>query len=554
MRGRGMGRTTVRFSFNRPIVALEDGFQLKYNCSIEDMQIISVNNDSGSNNYYAIHSDQGLLFKAKVIRCHVRTVKQTPTSTDNSGGNGIVFGVGTWEGQVIEFIDCVLEGQTVATEKRNVINSHNTLATSGHLKPSRLTFKNCLITGGFNSVFINDTYSGTENDSIRTKDLWEFLGCTIQGGLNFRSQGGKKNGFSFNFAGSTVDEIRNADSIVNTSLSNYNATSLPMPSTVEYWKNVGATDIAAGDLVAYVYANRDPYWNYSTPINTPIGVEKIPSGTVANFAGIALTNSVAGKFAHIAIGGIAYHNVAYAGIAVGTNVTMSSTGVLSQANWSGIGRVEKKTSTNLLGIKLYPQGTKGNSTPVVSEYSSRLLVGPGNTDDGATPLQVQGQARVSSNVFTTSGGYWMNAVGSFNLGMRQSGGTDLHLRTGGSDRVSIRSTGLVGINTTATSTLHVNGSVAASIRTVTGSTTLASTDYTVRVNNSGTVTMTLPAASGCSGRIYVIKKVSAAANDVSIPNVDGRTITLTIQDTALTVQSDGSVWNAIGIFVNTIIP
>ncbi len=177
MRGRGMGRTTVRFSFNRPIVALEDGFQLKYNCSIEDMQIISVNNDSGTNNYYAIHSDQGLVFKAQVIRCHVRTVKQTPSLTDGSGGNGIVFGVGTWEGQVIEFIDCVLEGQTVATEKRNVINSHNTLATGGHLKPSRLTFKNCLITGGFNSLFINDTYTGTENDSIRTKDLWEFLGC-----------------------------------------------------------------------------------------------------------------------------------------------------------------------------------------------------------------------------------------------------------------------------------------------------------------------------------------------------------------------------------------
>ncbi len=44
---------------------------------------------------------------------------------------------------------------------------------------------------------------------------------------------------------------------------------------------MGATDIAAGDLVAYVYANRDPYWNYSTPVNTPIGIEKIPSGAVS---------------------------------------------------------------------------------------------------------------------------------------------------------------------------------------------------------------------------------------------------------------------------------
>lgn len=108
--------------------------------------------------------------------------------------------------------------------------------------------------------------------------------------------------------------------------------------------------------------------------------------------------------------------------------------------------------------------------------------------------------------------------------------------------------------TSASSKVTIAGSTAFPITTVTGSTTLNTTHYTVLVNNSGTVTMTLPAASGATGRIYVIKKISAASNDVNIPNVDARTITLTIQDSALTVQSDGTVWRAIGLFVNNIIP
>jgi hypothetical protein len=539
MKGRGMGRTVIRFNFNRAIVANSDGFQLKANCKLEDVQVVSVNNASGTNNYYALHSDQGIEFKAQVIRCHLKTVKEIPGSTDASGGNGIVVGIGTWEGQVIEFIDCILEGQTVATEKRNVINSHNSLATSGHLKPSRLTFKNCLITGGFNAVFINDTYTGTEPDSARTKDLWEFLGCTIQGGINFRSQGAKKNGFAFNFAGTTVDEMRNADSIVNTGLSNYDASSLPLPSTVEYWKNVGATNIVAGDLVAYVYANRDPYWNYSTPINIPIGIEKIPSGSTANFAGIALTNSDAGRFAHVAVGGVAYHNVAYAGINVGQNVTMSSVGALAVANGVGIGRVERKTSTNMLGLRLNPQGVKGNNTSAVSGFTSRLLVGSA-VDDGVTPLQVGGQSSFSSNAFMTAGGLWFNAVGAFNLGVYQSGGTDLRLRTGGSDRISIDAVGEITFNR----------AIATPILTVTGNTTLTEAHSTVLVNNAGSVTITLPTASGVSGRAYTIKKLSAAANDVII---SGASVTLTIQGSAVTVQSDGTTYHIIGSHVGAAI-
>lgn len=535
IKGQGMGKTIIRFSFDRAIVGGSDGFQLKTNCTLEDVQIQSINKTAagGSQSFYAVHSDVLGEFNAKVIRCHLRMIKDVQTP-DVSGYNGLVAGVGTWEGQVIEFIDCIIEGQTVAMESRGVLNTHNTLATSNHIKPSRLSFRGCSISGGFNAVFINDTYTGTEHDSIRIKDIWEFIGCDIKGGINFRSQGAKKNGFVFNFSGTSVDEIRNADSIVNTALSNYNASSLPMPATVEYWKNVGASNIVAGDLVAYVYANRDPYWNYSTPINTPIGIEKIPSASVANFAGIALTNSNINAFAHVAIGGIAYHNVAYPSITVGQNVTMSSTGVLALANGVGVGRVEKKTSTNMLGIKLNPAGVKGNNTSVVSGFTSRLLVG-GSADDGVTPLQVTGQSSFSSNMFATSGGLWFNAVGAFNLGIYQSGGTELRLRTAASDRVTIDNAGEITFN----------GAWAPPILATSGNLTLTEAHYTVRVTSSAHA-ITLPAASTCGKRIYVLVNYNTGGNvTISSVNRDGAAVTLLPNNAKWTVQSDGTNWYVI---------
>lgn len=97
--------------------------------------------------------------------------------------------------------------------------------------------------------------------------------------------------------------------------------------------------------------------------------------------------------------------------------------------------------------------------------------------------------------------------------------------------------------------LVVNGNVSTAITTVTGNTTLNATHSTVLVNNSGSVTITLPAASGKTGWIYTIKKVSAASNDVLIdPNgselLDGSSTskTLTLQWSSVTIQSNGTSW------------
>lgn len=100
---------------------------------------------------------------------------------------------------------------------------------------------------------------------------------------------------------------------------------------------------------------------------------------------------------------------------------------------------------------------------------------------------------------------------------------------------------------TPVSTLQSGGSFGAKIRTVTGNTTIAATDYTVLVDSSGGATaITLPNAATASGRMYNIKKVSADGNTITISgdaNIDGAaTATLTNQYKAYTLQCDGSAW------------
>ncbi len=117
------------------------------------------------------------------------------------------------------------------------------------------------------------------------------------------------------------------------------------------------------------------------------------------------------------------------------------------------------------------------------------------------------------------------------------------------ERIRLTAAGLVGVGTsTPNSTLHVSGATSHSITTVTGNTTLDGTHWTVLVNNSGNVTMTLPAAAGCSGRVYNIKKIATGAFTVTIQgngaeNIDAaNTNVITAQWDSRTIQSNGTQW------------
>jgi hypothetical protein len=103
----------------------------------------------------------------------------------------------------------------------------------------------------------------------------------------------------------------------------------------------------------------------------------------------------------------------------------------------------------------------------------------------------------------------------------------------------------VGINTSgvvANSTLQVVGSQSNSIVDITGAITLNDTHYTV-ILKAGAGNVTLPIASTCSGRMYIIKNNSGAARNISsFRNFANVATAVIASNTVIQIQSDGTNW------------
>jgi hypothetical protein len=103
--------------------------------------------------------------------------------------------------------------------------------------------------------------------------------------------------------------------------------------------------------------------------------------------------------------------------------------------------------------------------------------------------------------------------------------------------------------TSPTARAHLVGSQARSITTVSTNTTLDATHHTVKVDATGGArTITLPAAAASAGVVYIIKKIDASANTVTVDGnasetIDGATTyVLSVQYAAVKIHCDGSSW------------
>ncbi len=90
------------------------------------------------------------------------------------------------------------------------------------------------------------------------------------------------------------------------------------------------------------------------------------------------------------------------------------------------------------------------------------------------------------------------------------------------------------------------------VRAITAHRTLTAQDSVILADaTSGVITVTLPASSGLSGRLYFIKKTDAGANAVTIDGnasetIDGATtVALSSQYDARLIVCDGSNWHVI---------
>ncbi len=145
-----------------------------------------------------------------------------------------------------------------------------------------------------------------------------------------------------------------------------------------------------------------------------------------------------------------------------------------------------------------------------------------------------------------------NVGGAYNVQFKTLETGNIEFYGGNNEALYIKSTGYVGIGNSAsspTSTLQVGGSIAMPVVTKTGNYNASSTDHTILCNAAALI-INLPQASNITGRIYVIKKISASAGTITItPNsgsetIDGATTNtfITNQWQTIMLQSTGSTW------------
>jgi hypothetical protein len=121
----------------------------------------------------------------------------------------------------------------------------------------------------------------------------------------------------------------------------------------------------------------------------------------------------------------------------------------------------------------------------------------------------------------------------------------LYFRTNNVEGMILDSVGNVGISITGapSSNLDVDGSIGSAITTTTTNLTLNANNYTVVVTGL-TPTITLPAATGCPRRIYII--VNETGNNLNLNGTyvgfNAGNSTIVSPTSSITIQSNGTKW------------
>jgi hypothetical protein len=223
--------------------------------------------------------------------------------------------------------------------------------------------------------------------------------------------------------------------------------------------------------------------------------------------------------------------------------------------FASIGRIKSYLPT------VSAPGAQATFAPIRYSYSSvQYTLNPVNTIDLQTVTTNNGvttnMVKVTgvTNIRNGNGLELFAQSGTANIWSFDRGGTNtLQPMLISATPLMLNTRALVGVNSTATddgsTSLQVKGSFSAAPATISGTSTLNATNYSIYVNNSANITINLPAASTCTGRVYVIKKISNNAFTIAVDpnaseNIEGSSTpySITTYLQSITIQSDGTQW------------
>jgi trimeric autotransporter adhesin len=247
---------------------------------------------------------------------------------------------------------------------------------------------------------------------------------------------------------------------------------------------------------------------------------------------------------------VTYSNVTInSGYANFTTVNVAFSGSSSNIGSLSVGGFQNITADTGIIATFTGNSTTYSYTSLQNKNSSATAYGSYSLyNDTGTAY---GDIGITSSTYNyATAGFPNNAFsGPSNLFV-QAGSTDLAIGTFTANAVHIIANGNVSITDGITVTSNNRVAIQFEIATKNNAYTLTTTDYTILANaNTTPFTLTLPSASTSgTGRHYVIKKIDATANTVTISTTSSQTIdgastyTINTAYSGVNLQSDGSNW------------
>ena len=283
-----------------------------------------------------------------------------------------------------------------------------------------------------------------------------------------------------------------------------------------------------------------------------VGINTSSPGSALDVKGtFRLSGSTSGYvgFTPPAVAGATTYTLPSADGASGQQLSTNGAGVLSWSNSTGTTTVSNTSSTNTLTTTV--NGVAGTGVNIINSNATSLsgsnltttVNGVASTALDLTPAFTATVWKLTGNSGTTTA---TNFIGTTDA-------IDFVAKTNNIERMRIlgiangnSQAGWIGIATNVpASTLDVNGSVSYDITTTTTNLTLGPTHHTVIITGLSPV-ITLPAASSCSGRVYIIVNETGTTTVLGGGGLyigfNAGFSSQVLSNSSMTLQSNGTNW------------